>query len=45
MEIGLILLLIIPLTILGVLIGGAWYVIDDYKSGHTRKSEKFFGDD
>lgn len=39
------LLLVIPLTILGVLIAGAWYVIDDYKSGHTRHSEKFFGDD
>ena len=40
-----VLLLVIPLTMLGVLVGGIWFIIDDYKSGHTRKSEKFFGDD
>lgn len=26
-------------------IGFTWLIIDDYKSGHTRHEEKFFGDD
>ena len=40
-----VLFLVIPLTMLGVLVGGIWLIVYDYKSGHTRKSEKFFGDD
>ena len=45
MEIGLILLVAIVGPIVGILIAGAWFVVDDYKSGHTRHSEKFFGDE
>lgn len=44
MEI-LALLLIIPMMfIVGVIVFG-WAIWDDYKSGHTRHREKFFGDD
>lgn len=40
------LILIIPAVMFVVgIIGFGWMVWDDYKSGHTRHSEKFFGDD
>lgn len=44
MEI-LALLLIIPVMFIVGAIAFGWAIWDDYKSGHTRHSEKFFGDD
>ena len=45
MEILLILAVIfVGMPVLGAILFG-WAIVDDYKSGHTRHSEKFFGDD
>ena len=40
-----VLFLVIPLTALSVFVAGIWLIVDDYKSGHTRRTWKFFDED
>lgn len=40
----LLLIILVGMPIIGA-IGFTWAIWDDYKSGHTRHEEKFFGND
>lgn len=45
MEIwGLLLIIFVGMPVLAAILFG-WAIVDDYKSGHTRHEEKFFGND